>query len=128
MQRIKPDLYSSEGGCKDYLQVREGNEEWQKHAKIYWQQQYEKYSSFLDSDYAIKFPNEWFSRLWELTQLDFTTQHQERRIKIIKTHGKVSRPAFCFTHNDESKFYLNAVTARSSPNFAVDSHCSIQLV
>lgn len=107
----KKVLFAEKGSDDFYMQVKEETQDWHKPAKTYWQQLYEKHSTFLDNDYTEKFPKECFSRLWELTQVDFIAQHQERGSKLIQMHGKTSKPDFAFNLHGESKFYLEAVSA-----------------
>ena len=123
---IKKDLFAEKGTDDFYMQIKEENQDWHVAAKAYWQQLYEKHNLFLDKDYAVKFPNECFSRLWELAQVDFISQHQDLGAKLINMTGKASKPDFCFNINDKTKFYLEAISA--SPGSAPELNIALEKV
>lgn len=106
-----PNLFSAQGSDVFYEDVRNEIYAWHHAAKIYWQELYEKYHVFVDSDFPSSFRADCFSRLWELTQANFIAAHRNAGVKILRMKGKnVSKPDFCFTLQD-TIFYLEAVCA-----------------
>lgn len=106
------DLFLLPGSDEIFLNIKEKNSGWQLEAKKYWNALYQKYKNFLDRDFLQKIPNEFISRLWELTMIDYLHQQNNRGINLLALSGKGSKPDFCFELQNQ-KFYVEAVC--SSP-------------
>ena len=50
-----------------YALIKNEREAWHAPAKKYWQNQFETYQRYLDTDFSIKLKLEFHSRLWEVT-------------------------------------------------------------
>jgi hypothetical protein len=103
-------LFEKIGSDQFYIDVKNNILPWHASAKSYWQSLFKKHADFLDANYINDFSIDCFSRLWELSQLDFLASHGENGLKLFKLTGKASKPDFGFDIHDKS-FYLEAICA-----------------
>lgn len=105
------NLFVEPGSDKMYEVFRTDKYPYCQPAKHYWQTLYEKHHASLDENFASSLRQDTYSRLWELTLVEFLAQYQSRGLTPIKMSGKnISKPDFCFTVQND-KFYLEATCA-----------------
>ncbi len=103
-----PMLFDKEGKDSLYMNIRDERDPWHAEAKLCWQQLYNQHSLFLDSNYSDELRNDFISRLWELTLIDFIAQQEPRGLKRLNHRSKKKKnPDFCFEINGQ-RFYLEA--------------------
>lgn len=101
-------LFVEAGADQFYEDVRKETLVWHHSAKSYWQMLYEKNNQLLDKNFSSGLGEDFFSRLWELTQVEFLAQHHSSGLELIQLNGKnASKPDFCFVLKN-NKFYLEA--------------------
>lgn len=101
-------LFTAKGTNQFYEDVRVETQEWHSAAKTHWQELCDRHHSLLDANFSTELGNDTYSRLWELTQVEFLAQHQQHGITLESMSGKnSSKPDFCFALQG-NKFYLEA--------------------
>lgn len=103
-------LFSSRGKDDFYNKITDELLPWSKEAKTYWRDLYSKYQHFLDQNFPNELAIDSFSRLWELTLVDFLDRHSNQGVNLRTVNRQTSAPDFCFNLQDNC-FYLEAVCA-----------------
>ncbi len=116
-------LFNAMGKDKFYNDIKNNRLPWSPYAKEYWQRLYNLHHIRLDNNFSTELANDSFSRLWELTGVDFLDAHINRGLNIINLTPTTSIPDFCFDLQG-NRFYkeMICIGAGNSPelNFLIE--------